>query len=254
MPGLPHRREQPAQEREQLIHATGVALSRPCTLRERLAEVIHLARTAGICTAGAFHLPLLDEGSLYVHDGLSQLPIEDGAEASLPEELKDAFAALLAGAKPPPSVAATESGSWCFDMPPQPSDSALSHWQRLFGRLLLVPLRAGEETSGLLLVAARRDSHFGSETVACLGTIAAMSALAVAAELARARLVVAQQEISLQRKFMPICAHCKKIRDDEGYWNDFETFMARHFDTSFSHGICPECLSRHYPQLRLRQS
>lgn len=81
-----------------------------------------------------------------------------------------------------------------------------------------------------------------------------MSALAVAAELAQTRLVAAQQEISLQRKFMPICAHCKKIRDDEGYWNDFETFMARHFDTSFSHGICPECLSRHYPQLRLRQS
>lgn len=254
MPCLPHRSEQPSQQREQLIHATGVALSRPCTLRERLAEVLCLARAAGICTAGAFHLPSLDERFFYVHDGLAQLPIDDGAEASLSEELKDAFAALLAGAKPPPSVAVTHAGYWCFDLPPQPTEGALSQWHGLFGRLLLVPLRSGEETSGLLLVAATRDSLFASQSVACLGTIAAMSALAIAAELAQTRLVVAQQEISLQRKFMPICAHCKKIRDDEGYWNDFETFMARHFDTSFSHGICPECLSRHYPQLRLRQS
>ena len=182
------------------------------------------------------------------------MPIDDEAGASLPQRLKDVLTALLAGAKPPPSVAATDSGSWCFDMPPQPTDGALSHWRRLFGRLLLVPQRAGEKTSGLLLVAGARDALFNAEVVACLETMAAMSALAVAAELAQAQLAVAQQEISLQRKFMPICAHCKKIRDDEGYWNDFETFMARHFDTSFSHGICPECLSRHYPQLRLRQS
>ncbi len=254
MSGLGQERQQTARQREQLVHSTAFVLSQPRTLRERLAEVIRLPRSAAICTAAAFHLPTLDECFFCVHDGLSQLPSQEGAEGLLLDELEDACMALLGGASPPSSVAATDFGTWCLDMPLQPTEGAPSHWSRLFGRLLLVPLQAGEEKSGLLLVAGTRDSLFSPETVACLETIAAMSALAVAAELARARLVVAQQEISLQRKFMPICAHCKKIRDDEGYWNDFETFMARHFDTSFSHGICPECLSRHYPQLRLRQS
>jgi hypothetical protein len=43
------------------------------------------------------------------------------------------------------------------------------------------------------------------------------------------------------RGFIPICAHCKKIRDDEGFWNSVETYMQRHADIQFSHGLCPPC-------------
>jgi len=47
---------------------------------------------------------------------------------------------------------------------------------------------------------------------------------------------------------LPICANCKKIRDDEGYWHQVETYIQAHSDTEFSHGICPECVNKLYPE------
>ena len=49
--------------------------------------------------------------------------------------------------------------------------------------------------------------------------------------------------------FIPICASCKKIRDDKGYWNQIETYNRDHSEAEFSHGICPECSKRLYPEL-----
>jgi DNA-binding NtrC family response regulator len=46
---------------------------------------------------------------------------------------------------------------------------------------------------------------------------------------------------------LPVCAWCKKIRDDDGYWNDLQSYVAAHSDAQFTHGICPECLRGHFP-------
>lgn len=46
---------------------------------------------------------------------------------------------------------------------------------------------------------------------------------------------------------LPICASCKKIRDDKGYWNQIESYIKEHSEAEFSHGICPECLKKLYP-------
>jgi sigma-B regulation protein RsbU (phosphoserine phosphatase) len=43
---------------------------------------------------------------------------------------------------------------------------------------------------------------------------------------------------------LPICAYCKRIRDDQNYWNQVETYLAEHTDVQFSHGICPSCFDR----------
>ena len=48
---------------------------------------------------------------------------------------------------------------------------------------------------------------------------------------------------------LPICASCKKVRDDEGYWQQVESYLAEHTDVQFSHGICPDCIRRHYPTM-----
>ncbi len=48
---------------------------------------------------------------------------------------------------------------------------------------------------------------------------------------------------------LPICARCKKIRDDNGYWNQIEAFISAHSDADFTHGICPECSSALYPEM-----
>ena len=43
---------------------------------------------------------------------------------------------------------------------------------------------------------------------------------------------------------LPICAYCKRIRDDKNYWSQVETYLADHSDVQFSHGICPSCFER----------
>lgn len=48
---------------------------------------------------------------------------------------------------------------------------------------------------------------------------------------------------------LPICANCKKIRDDRGYWNKIEKYVAAHSQVQFTHGICPECAEILYPEL-----
>jgi len=49
--------------------------------------------------------------------------------------------------------------------------------------------------------------------------------------------------------FLPICAHCKKIRDQNDAWVPIEAYISDHTETEFSHGICPECATEFYPEL-----
>jgi PAS domain S-box-containing protein len=58
------------------------------------------------------------------------------------------------------------------------------------------------------------------------------------------RLQKALAEVKTLRGLLPICAWCKKIRSDEGGWNELELYVTKHSDASFSHGICPDCLSK----------
>jgi len=48
---------------------------------------------------------------------------------------------------------------------------------------------------------------------------------------------------------VPICSHCKNIRDDKGFWNQIESYISEHNDAIFSHGICPSCMKTHYPNV-----
>ena len=48
---------------------------------------------------------------------------------------------------------------------------------------------------------------------------------------------------------LPICAHCKKIRDDGGYWNQIEEYIKDHSEADFSHSVCPECMKKHFPDI-----
>lgn len=54
-------------------------------------------------------------------------------------------------------------------------------------------------------------------------------------------------QVKTLRGLLPICANCKKIRDDQGYWHTVEQYIQEHSDAHFSHGICPECLRTLYP-------
>ena len=58
-------------------------------------------------------------------------------------------------------------------------------------------------------------------------------------------------EIQTLRGILPICANCKKIRDDKGYWNQIEAYISDHSEAQFSHGICPDCAKELYPEFDL---
>ena len=58
----------------------------------------------------------------------------------------------------------------------------------------------------------------------------------------------ALDNIKALRGLLPICSHCKKIRDDQGQWHTVETYVKDRADVDFSHGICPDCLNKHYSQ------
>lgn len=55
-------------------------------------------------------------------------------------------------------------------------------------------------------------------------------------------------ELKVLRGYLPICASCKKIRDDEGSWQQIESYIRDNSEAEFSHGICPECSKKLYPE------
>jgi hypothetical protein len=58
----------------------------------------------------------------------------------------------------------------------------------------------------------------------------------------------ALNSVKTLKGLLPICASCKKVRDDKGYWNQIELYVSEHSEAEFSHGICPECAKRIYPE------
>ncbi len=59
-------------------------------------------------------------------------------------------------------------------------------------------------------------------------------------------LTAASNNVKTLQKMLPICANCKKIRNDKGYWEQIETYIENHSDSKFSHGICEECFQMLY--------
>ncbi|MEW6602728.1 MAG: PAS domain S-box protein [Nitrospirota bacterium] len=55
-------------------------------------------------------------------------------------------------------------------------------------------------------------------------------------------------EVKQLNGLLPICSSCKKIRNDEGYWEQLESYIKARSETEFSHGICPVCMAKLYPE------
>ena len=61
----------------------------------------------------------------------------------------------------------------------------------------------------------------------------------------------ALQNVKQLSGLLPICSHCKKVRDDKGYWEQIETYIHNHSEAEFSHSICEECAKKYYPDMDL---
>ncbi len=68
-------------------------------------------------------------------------------------------------------------------------------------------------------------------------------------------LEVAIAKVKRLHGLLPICSYCKKVRDDNNYWQQIESYISEHSEAEFSHGICPQCYEEHIaPLLKKQQS
>jgi GAF domain-containing protein len=142
------------------------------------------------------------------------------------------------------------------------------------------PLVARDRLLGVISMDAVTPEAFDDDDCAVLGIVAGLTALALdnsrlsrdlerqvqertaALSSANAELATALAErdklvdgltdalsrVKTLSGLLPICASCKKVRDDGGYWNQLESYLRAHTDTEVSHGICPDCIRRLYPE------
>jgi len=66
----------------------------------------------------------------------------------------------------------------------------------------------------------------------------------------RTELETALAEVKVLRGIIPICSFCKKIRNDDGYYEAVEAYISRHSEADFSHTFCPDCFAEHYPEFQ----
>ena len=99
-----------------------------------------------------------------------------------------------------------------------------------------------------------RDGLFSGELVRSQGATYFLTVMSDVTEqkatISNLRLALA--EIRTLQGILPICANCKKIRDDSGYWQQVEHYVTERTGAQFSHGMCPDCVKRLYPELRTR--
>jgi hypothetical protein len=109
------------------------------------------------------------------------------------------------------------------------------------GVLAKVIFGAGFSTILVLLLIIRPGdlSNFISSKISILDYFLPLNRKSMKAQLVDAEVKIKQLE-----KIIPICASCKKIRDDDGYWNQLESFMTKHKDIVFTHGSCPDCTKK----------
>ena len=118
-----------------------------------------------------------------------------------------------------------------------------------FESVALIPIKAQSERIGLIQLNDMRTGMFNEDIISFMEMIGEQIGLAVQNSLIYTKLKKATEEIKILRGLLTICAACKKIRDDKGSWLPLETYIRAHSESEFTHGICPDCHKRLYPDL-----
>ena len=119
--------------------------------------------------------------------------------------------------------------------------------------VMFAPLNIEGKTVGLMGLANKpRDfTDADAEIASVFGELAAIALansryLDLLNEKTRS-LERALSEVKTLRSLLPMCSHCRKVRDDAGLWSRLEAYVSEHTNTRFSHGLCPDCLWKLYP-------
>ena len=131
--------------------------------------------------------------------------------------------------------------------------------------VMFAPLILEGKTVGIIGL-ANKKTDFNENDAKMAGGFGELAAIAlqnsrnlderIIAEKQREKVIeelkIALSEVKKLSGLLPICSHCKKIRDDEGYWNQIEAYITKHSDAKFSHGICQDCLKKFYPDFDIK--
>jgi transcriptional regulator with GAF, ATPase, and Fis domain len=126
--------------------------------------------------------------------------------------------------------------------------------------VLFAPLVLEDKTVGIIGL-ANKSGDFDDNDARMAAGFGELAAIAlqnsrnlderIAAERQREAVIrelkQALSEVKRLSGLLPICGHCKKIRDDEGYWNQIETYLHERTGAEFSHSVCRECAEKYYP-------
>jgi len=143
------------------------------------------------------------------------------------------------------------------DLRPEASDEKEYFQAQDVQSLLAIPMTYGGALVGFLgFDSARANKKWTEGIIALLGVVGeiftnALERKRVEEALLREKdkLQAALAKIKTLSGLLPICAHCKKIRDDKGYWSQIEEYIRDHSEAQFSHGICPECAEKAMEEL-----
>ena len=120
--------------------------------------------------------------------------------------------------------------------------------------VMFAPLNLDGRTVGLLGL-ANKPSDFTDSDAEIATVFGELAAIALAnsrnLDLLKEKnhaLEQALSEVKTLRSILPICSHCRKVRDDTGVWKRLEAYVSAYTDTRFSHGLCPDCLRKLYPE------
>jgi len=106
---------------------------------------------------------------------------------------------------------------------------------------------------GTLCAIDRKPHRLSPEQSQCMQALSRQAMALLESRRVSARLAAALEHVKTLHGLLPICAWCKRIRDDQGYWSQVEAYIHTHSDADFTHGICPECLERQRPKRTRRK-
>ena len=123
----------------------------------------------------------------------------------------------------------------------QPMGQILAGWCLVAWTLLMLGYPAFRQVEAL------RTAFFGLGVG--LHLAAAMGLMVVMADSLRQRVEVGEARVQTLEGLLPICSGCKKVRTDDGTWEEIEVYVSQRSDANFSHGLCDQCLKRLYPEI-----
>lgn len=100
---------------------------------------------------------------------------------------------------------------------------------------------------GTLCVKDRKPRHLSPAQKQVMQILARQAMALVESRRVSKHLADALDHVKMLQRLLPICAWCKRVRDDEGYWGQVEAYFHKHTGIDFTHGICPECLAKARP-------